>query len=373
MVGNSGRSSRARWASRRTSNGLCRAGVLVGERRDPVAHRGVAGAMASCAGPRARGRWRRARRRSPPVPRRGRGRASRPRPPSASRRPSRSAARRRAPRGRLGVEVDGRVQERARGRDDELGAAVAQAAEQVEAVLEVVDPDVAAVDDPGEQPLVLEPALVGDQLDVLRALALHDPVEVGSASMEVEPDALDGQVAQHAVGVADVVEVGLDADPGALVDLGQLLVGEPQRVELALGAVLDEAGLVELHPGRALPGQALEHLAVDLEQRLEQVEAVEVLGDPVGGLAEQQERDRPDEHRHGVDPELLLASACSSNGFVDDSEKLRLGPELGDDVVVVGVEPLGHLHRGDVDAALLAAARHREVGVEVDRSPPSSP
>ena len=46
-------------------------------------------------------------------------------------------------------------------------AAVAQAAEQVEAVLELVDPNVAAVDDPGEQPLVLEPALVGDQLDVL--------------------------------------------------------------------------------------------------------------------------------------------------------------------------------------------------------------
>ena len=86
-------------------------------------------------------------------------------------------------------------------------------------MLELVDPDVAAVDDPGEQPLVLEAALVGDQLDVLGALALHDPVDVGASSMEVEPDALDREVAQHAVGVADVVEVGLDADPGALVDL----------------------------------------------------------------------------------------------------------------------------------------------------------
>ena len=78
----------------------------------------------------------------------------------------------------------------------------------------VVDPDVAAVDDPGEQRLVLEAALLGDQLDVVRA------------AVEVEPDALDGQVAEDAVGVADVVEVGLDDDPGALVDLRELLVGE---------------------------------------------------------------------------------------------------------------------------------------------------
>ena len=235
-------------------------------------------------------------------------------------------------------------------------------------MLELVDPHVAAVDDPGKQPLVLEAALVGDQLDVLGALALHDPVEVGASSMEVEPDALDREIAQHAVGVADVVEVGLDADPGALVDLAQLLVGEPQRVELALGAVLDEAGLVELHPGRALPGEALDHLAVDLEQLLEQAQAVEVLGRPVGGLAEQQEGDRPDDHRHRVDPQLLHRLGVLVEGLRGRQREARLGPELGDDVVVVGVEPLGHLHRGDIHAALLAAARHREVGVEAHRA-----
>ena len=122
---------------------------------------------------------------------------------------------------------------------------------------------------------------------------------------EVEADALDRQVAQDAVGVADVVEVGLDEDPRALVDLAELLVGEPQGVELALGAVLDEAGLVELDPGGALLGEPLDHLAVDLDQVLEQVERVEVLGDAVGRLREQQEADRADQHRHRVDPELL--------------------------------------------------------------------
>ena len=63
-------------------------------------------------------------------------------------------------------------------------------------------------------------------------------------------------------------------------------------------------------------------------------------------------------------PSSSIASACSSNGFVEESEKLRLGPELRDDVVVVGVEPLRHLHRRHVDPLLLAPARHGEVGVD---------
>ena len=40
--------------------------------------------------------------------------------------------------------------------------------------------------------------------------------------------------------------------------------------------------------------------------------------------------------------------------------------ELRDDVVVIRVEPLRHFHRGDIAAFALAAARHREVRIEVD-------
>ena len=43
-----------------------------------------------------------------------------------------------------------------------------------------------------------------------------------------------------------------------------------------------------------------------------------------------------------------------------------VGASSRDEVVVVRVEPLDHLHRGDVEAGALGAARHREVGVEVD-------
>ena len=133
-------------------------------------------------------------------------------------------------------------------------------------------------------------------VDVLAEhVSMHDPGEV-----ETHP--VDRRLAQDAVGVADVVEVGLDEDPRPLVDLAELLVGEPQGVELPLGAVLDEAGLVELHPGRALLGELLDHLAVDLHQRLDQVEWVEALGGSVGRLGEQQEADGPDQHRDRVYP-----------------------------------------------------------------------
>ncbi len=172
----------------------------------------------------------------------------------------------------------------------------------------MVGPDIAPVDDPGEQPLVLQAPLLGDELGVVASAVLVNrlieliPVD---QAREVEADTLDRQVAEHAVGVADVIEVGLDHDPRALVHLAELLIREPQRVELLLGAVLDEAGLVELHPGRALLAELLDHLAIDLDQRLEQIERIEVLGDTVGGLGEEQEADRADQRRHRVDPRFL--------------------------------------------------------------------
>ncbi len=165
------------------------------------------------------------------------------------------------------------------------------------------------------------------------------------------------------------LELAVAADPGALGDLAELLVGEPERVQLPLGAILDEAGLVELHPGGALRGQFLDHLGIDLDQRLDQAERVEALVDAVGGLREQQEAHRTDQHRHRVDPELLLGLGVLIEGLGRGEREPGARPELGDDVVVVRVEPLGHLHCGDVDVVRLPPARHREVGVEVDLAP----
>jgi hypothetical protein len=148
--------------------------------------------------------------------------------------------------------------------------------------------------------------------------------------------------------------------------LGQLLIGQPKRVELVLGPILDEARLIELDPGRALLGQPLDDLAVDGEQGLDQVEPIEVGGDSVGRLPEQQERDGPQDHRHGVDAQLLHRLGVLVERLRGGEREGGLRPQLRDDVVVVGVEPLRHLHRRDVDALLLSAAGHREVGFDVD-------
>ena len=166
-----------------------------------------------------------------------------------------------------------------------------------------------------------------------------------------------------------MIEVGLDEDPRALVNLAELLVGQPQGVELLLGAVLDEAGLVELDPGRALLGELLDHLPVDLDEILDQVEGIEPLGYAIRRLREQQEADRADQHRDRVDAKLLHRLGVLVEGLGARQRELRAGPELGDDVVVVRVEPLGHLHRSHVDVIGLSAARHREVGVQVDLAP----
>jgi len=76
----------------------------------------------------------------------------------------------------------------------------------------------------------------------------------------------------------------------------------------------------------------------------------------VDGLAQQQEGDRPDDN--GPSGNTL------SERFFQLSEdlgrvqrELGRGLDLGNDVVVIGVEPLGHLQRRDV----LVAARGGEV------------
>ena len=86
-------------------------------------------------------------------------------------------------------------------------------------------------------------------------------------------------------------------------------------------------------------------------------------------LALQQEGQRPDQHRLGLDAQLLRLRVVLQRLAGAEAE-LHAALELGDDVVVVRVEPLRHLHRRHVDAAGLTAACHREVGVEVDVARP---
>jgi hypothetical protein len=178
---------------------------------------------------------------------------------------------------------------------------------------------------------------------------------------EVERDARHGQTGQHRVSLPDVVEVGGDHDLRSALDRGQPGVGALERLQLRGCAVLDQHGLVDLHPLGAELAELGEHLGVDVDERVEQLETVELLA---GALALQQEGQGPDQHRLGLDA-LLLGLRVLLERLPRGETELHVAGELGHDVVVVRVEPLRHLHRRHVDTAGLAAARHREVRVLV--------
>src|SRR5436190_1208486 len=77
------------------------------------------------------------------------------------------------------------------------------------------------------------------------------------------------------------------------------LVRAREEIALAVGPVLDEGGLVELYPLRV---EAAQDLRVHVHQRVEQIEHVEPVLD---GLRKEQERERADQHRLGLDAERL--------------------------------------------------------------------
>jgi hypothetical protein len=246
------------------------------------------------------------------------------------------------------------VLERAGGGDDHLAGQAEQGGQGRQGALEVVDPDVAAVDHPGDQGPVADAAGRGQQVQV-----------AGAAPGQVEADAVDRRAGQHPEGVAQVVEVAGDEQSGPGRGAAQAVVGAAEGVELGGGAVLDEGGLVELHPLGPGRLQLVEQLGVDLQQRVEQAEAVEPRpGLRPGPLGQQQEGDRAEQDRPGGDAQLPGLGQLGQGLGVGGQAELDPGPELGDQVVVVGVEPLGHLHGGGV----LAPPGHGEVGVEVNGS-----
>ena len=104
----------------------------------------------------------------------------------------------------LGRSVERDVQQGAGGGDVDPVGEAEQGAEGGQGLLEVVDPDVAAVDDAGDQPLAGQPADRGEVVEV-----------GGGGSGEVEREAFDGGLGQHGQGVAEPVEVGGDQQLGA--------------------------------------------------------------------------------------------------------------------------------------------------------------
>ena len=109
-----------------------------------------------------------------------------------------------------------------------------------------------------------------------------------------------------------------------------------------LGGQVERKGrLVDLHPLDPLRLQARQNLRIDRQQPVEQVEAIEVRR---LFLAQPQEGQRADQHRLGGEPgRLRLGHLVEQPSGIEREMRVRF--ELGDQIVIVGIEPFGHLHR----------------------------
>lgn len=244
--------------------------------------------------------------------------------------------------------VDRHVQQGAGRCDVDAVGEAEQGRQGGERLLQVVDPDVAAVDDARDQPLARQAADGGEVVQV-----------GGGGAGEVQGQALDGCLGEHRQGLAEAVEIACDQQLRPVGEGAELAVGASGGVQFGRGAVLDEGGLIQLRPVGAGGLQCGEQLRVDRQQPVQQGDRLEVRRHSGGGLGQQQVGDRADQHRPGpVAERERLGEFADRLGGVRHED--RVGSQLGDQVVVVGVEPLGHLQRRDV----LGAARHGEVPVE---------
>src|SRR5690606_17251946 len=111
------------------------------------------------------------------------------------------------------------------------------------------------------------------------------------------------------------------------------------------------------------PGsQTLEDLAVERQQAFEQIKLVELAA---LALAQPQVGQWADQHRLEGMPQGLALLHLFEQLFPAQAE-LLIRADFGDQVVVVGIEPFGHLLRVSTAAAgaLADAPRHAEQGVQ---------
>jgi hypothetical protein len=240
----------------------------------------------------------------------------------------------------LALEVDRHVEQRAGRREPEpLAQPRRERLEPVERAPEVGPPHVAPVDDAERQDLVGRHQ-VHERQD---AVAIIDRVDVQAGHRQVggEPGVLP-----------QLAEVGghQQLRPAGL----ELVVGEVEGV-LPVGIELrDEDRLVHLDPLGAVGRQRVEQLRVGIEQAWQQREPVGA----VARLADREVGEWPDEHGLGPHPlrPRLRELPDEPRGV---QPELRVRAELGDDVVVVRVEPLRHLAGGHGAAAVGAITRGR--------------
>ena len=182
---------------------------------------------------------------------------------------------------------------------------------------------------------------------------------------EVDADRFDRRVDEHRKSVIKRSIGRRHEDAGADHRTPEQVVCALRRRQddrtINLDALAHQCRLIQLHPFRTDSGERSEQLRVDGEKVVETVERLVAVRSALGGFAEKQERHRADDHG--------TRAEAAGGGFGDLANEaircevqLRLGADLGHQVVIVAVEPLRHLGRG----VCALTAGDGEVSGEID-------
>ncbi|MND63680.1 hypothetical protein D3C80_549950 [compost metagenome] len=162
----------------------------------------------------------------------------------------------------------------------------------------------------------------------------------------------------------DVALMGDRAEIGGeqqLAGAGQALIGIEIGQTPLVRQVQRQGRLVDLYPLHPLCGQFRQDLLIDDEQAIEQFQTREAA---LFLLAEPEVGDRAQQHRLDRQPQRLGLFHLFKELAPAQLEAL-VAAELGHQVVIVGVEPLGHLGGGSCGAGRRTATGHPEQGVEI--------
>ena len=145
--------------------------------------------------------------------------------------------------------------------------------------------------------------------------------------------------------VAQVAEIGGEQDIGT--GLAQHRIGLFESGLLLAGKVEHQHRLVDLHPVCALVLELGQQFGIDRQQRVEQVERIETV---ILRLCQAEEGDRPQDHRPCDKAKRPCLTEMIERFSGVERERL-IAVQLGHDEMIIGVEPLGHLHgRGSIGA-----------------------
>ena len=134
----------------------------------------------------------------------------------------------------------------------------------------------------------------------------------------------------------------------------EVVIGQVQRMLPVWRQLGHQNRLVDLHPFHPCIGQHLQQLGVHRQQPWQQRQTVQIGMRRITHLAQRQIADRPQQHRLGCHALRPGLGQLRQNPRRIQPEG-RVGAKLRHDVVIVCVEPLGHLARGHTGLDIMRA------------------